>query len=146
MNIFLKKRKGSALATAVIVFLIVSIFGAIVLSVSNQNLLESKHQESSTEAYYLAYSGIQMAFSALIEDSNDLMDEVVGGAVFTQNDIDFGNGTVDVTVSLVNGSPVAYDGWVAISATGTLDSGNFSRSRVLYIDPQNQKNTAWRED
>ncbi|MDD2534430.1 MAG: hypothetical protein PHC86_07000 [Eubacteriales bacterium] len=148
MHINFRHKKGSALATTLIMFLIVALFGTIVITIANQNLLESKRQESSIEAYYLAYSGVEMAFSSLKANDNLLFEQIKQNAANTlvENDISFGNGTIDIAVrqaSQTAGDPQAYAGWIKISSIATLDNGSFTKSRVLYIDPNDQRNIVW---
>lgn len=143
------KQKGSALATTIIIFLVVAIFGLIVITLSNQNLLESKRQESMTEAYYLAYSGIEMALSSLKMNNNAYFDQIKNNPDMSlvENDIAFGNGLIDIFVrqaSQAAGDPLEYKGWVMISSTATLNTVIVSSNRTIYVDPDNQKNIVWR--
>lgn len=142
---YYNNRSGSAIAYAVIVFVLVAMFATMVVSLFENNLNLAKHQEHTVEAYYLAYSGIQMAFTALIADDNALFDQIKDGtlASLNQNDIPFETGTIDIEVT--RSTEANYPGWVKITATGTVTANNTSRTRVVYIDPLNQKNTAWNE-
>jgi len=141
----LKNNKGSAIVYAVMVFLLVSIFAATVVSLFGNNLNQAKHQEYSIEAYYLSYSGVQMAFTSLVANENELFDDIKDGTVasLSEDDIAFGNGTVDIVVT--KSTDANYMGWIKIVSTGTLDLNNISRTRTLYIDPSNQKNVVWKE-
>jgi hypothetical protein len=149
-----KHIKGSALVYTLIVFMMASIFGTIVISVFNNNLLQTKNQEHHAEAYYLAYSGIEMAFSALIADENDLFNKIKNGNITTLDSrtdpntdktdghILFQTGYIDFIVTRSN--ETNYVGWIKIVSTGTLKSNNVSYMRTLYIDPSNQKNVVWK--
>lgn len=86
-----------------------------------------------------------MAFTSLIANENELFDDIKNGTVasLSENDIAFGNGTVDIVVT--KSTDANYTGWIKIVSTGTLDLNNISRTRTLYIDPSNQKNVVWKE-
>lgn len=142
---FLKTNKGSALMMAVIIMMVVSVLTTMVFTLYNNNLKQAKQQEHYIEAYYLAYSGVEMAFAALREDSAELFEEIKDTETpLTEEDIHFGNGTIDVSVTISD--EANYMDWIKITATGTLNESNVSRTRTLYIDPSNMKNAVWKEN
>lgn len=136
-----RNNRGSALVFIVIAFLIVTILASSVLFIFNTNLKQAKHQEYSLEAYYLAYSGVEMAFSAITENSNELLNQIINGATFTEDDIDFGRGKIDIVAAKTE--ETNFLDWIKISATGTLDSNNQSYTRSMYVNPSNTNDFVW---
>jgi type II secretory pathway component PulK len=147
-NIYVKSRRGSAIAYVLLIFLVVSILSTLVLSLFSGNFKLATHQERSTEAYYLAYSGAELAFAALADNSNELFIKIRDGNIASQSDeITVENGKINITVTRVNtGSDyfLKYPLWIQITSTGTLKSDNTARTRILFIDKADSNNIAWK--
>jgi len=145
INKKLNNSKGSALVFVLLTFLIIVLFSTTVITLFNNNLKQATREEDSIQAYYLAYSGAQMAFTSLIDNDNELFNQIKDGTIssLSENNIDFGNGEIDIEVTLSN--ETNYNGWIKIVSTGTLDESNVSRKRTIYIDSSNQKNVVWKE-
>jgi hypothetical protein len=149
--IYRKNKNGAALAYAIVVLLVISIFTVSIMSIFSNNLNQVEYQKHYTQAYYLAYSGVEMAFSALIaEDAshvpNHLFNQLKNGTItlLTQNNIAYGDGLIDIRAEIVNDTTSSYNGWIKITSTGTLNANNFAVTRILYIDPLDQQNTVWK--
>jgi len=152
----LKNRKGSAMVLAIIVFLIVMIFGTSVTMIFSNNLNQAKRQEYMAEAYYLAYSGIELAFSSLSapdadEDPNEYFNYLslhgsLPTGIYNPQTISHGRGTITIEVDRIDDTDSVYNGWIRIESTGTLTSNGISRTRVIYIDPEDTRNTFWGDD
>lgn len=143
----LKKRKGSALAFTLIILLVLSIVTISVLFIFNTNLRQAKFQQDSLEAYYLAYSGAEMAYTALLTEvsPNRLkLDELGGGNEFVESNIDFGNGKINISAKISDEEN--FNGWIVVKSTGILNSNNHSYTRSLFFDPNNPANKVWRNN
>ena len=143
----IKNRQGSALAFTLIILLVLSIITTSVLFVFNSNLRQAKHQQDSLEAYYLAYSGAEMAYTALLTEvsSNKFkLNELNGGNELAQSNIDFGNGKINISAKISDEEN--FDGWVEIKSTGILNKNNQSYTRSLFFDPENPINRVWRNN
>lgn len=145
-------KKGVALVYAVIVLMVISILTSAILLTFSANFNQINHQKKYAEAYYLAYSGVQMAFGALIADDdtgmpNDLFNKFKNGTVsqLTQENIAYGSGEIDISVIKVNDSASNFNGWIMIQSTATLSQSGFTLTRIFYVDPYDQKNTAWKD-
>lgn len=148
----LRRKNGVALVYAVIVLLVVSILTSAILLTFSANLNQINRQKNYSEAYYLAYSGVQMAFAALIANDdtgvpNDLFNQFVNGTIshLSQDDIVYGNGVIDISVDMIDDNASNFDGWIMIQSTATLSQGGFTLTRIFYVDPYDQKNTAWQD-
>lgn len=137
------KRQGSAYVFVFIVFLIISILGSSILFIFNTNLKQAKRQQDSLEAYYLAYSGAEMAYAALLSKKPngvlklkdlDSIEELV------QN-INYGNGTINILAK--KSEHENFENWIEIKSTGVLIRNNLSYTRTLYFDPDNPIDMIW---
>ena len=146
--------RGVALIYVVLVLLIVSIFSVSILAIFNGNLNQEEYQKQYAKAYYLAYSGVQMAFSALNVSGtpSDLFTQLKNGTISklplvgTQQVISFGDGTIAISAIKITDPTSPYIGWIKISSTGTLSSNSISVTRCLYINPIDQKDTVWKNN
>jgi len=132
--------------------MVISILTSAILLTFSANFNQINHQKNYAEAYYLAYSGVQMAFGALIADDdsgdpNDLFNQFKNGTIsqLTQDDITYGSGSIDILVTKINDANSNYNGWIMIESTATLSQNGYSLTRIFYVDPNDQKNTAWKD-
>lgn len=126
-----------ALLVVVSLFMVLMIILASMSFVYQNNLKQTRQQEENMKAYYLALSGIELAYSALIQNTNTnpAADPVY---YYTQafpsgttppkvQDIELDGGEVTVTASriLQDGEP-----WIEIRAEGRTD-GAVSRASTM---------------
>ncbi|WP_312702230.1 hypothetical protein [Sedimentibacter sp.] len=138
------KRKGSALAFVLVGFLIISIIGSSILFIFNTNLKQAKGQQDSLEAYYLAYSGAEMAYSSLLTKTGSKYkyEEITkDGKTLTENNIVYGNGKINVVAKKSNNDD--FKDWIVITSTSTLDRNGVTYTRKLYFDPENHVDMIW---
>jgi uncharacterized membrane protein len=143
-----RSRKGSALALVVMVLFVISAFSAIVMMLFRSNLDLTMRQNRNTEAYYLAYSGAELAYAALAADNNDLFNRLKAGSISSRSQtINADNGTVYVVATRVETGTTYYGNyphWIMITATGTVTNGGLSRTRILLIDSDDPRNMVWK--
>lgn len=141
----LKRRKGGVLAYVLIAFLAISILTLSILFVFNNNLKMATAQEKDMEAYYLAYSGIEIGYAALLANDSAKLKELTRltnpVSEHKQNGISIGNGTVDLTAKISN--KVGFENWIEIIATATVTRNGVTYKRILYFDPNNPENLVW---
>lgn len=149
----LNNKKGFALAYAIFIMIFLYLFAAMLMSIFSSNFKIATHQKFNVEAYYLAYSGIEMAYAAMmVEDAsgnpelfNKLRDGLVTGGALTAS-IPYGRGLIDISATVVDDDDSQYDTWIRIESTGTITSNNVSNTRVLYIDRFDTKTTVSQDD
>ncbi len=143
-NIFkLKNRKGSALVFILIILLIMSLLGTSILSLFSTNLKQAKLQQDSLQAYYLAYTGVEIAYAALLDDAAKLKEITNNKKELTENNINFGDGKISVKSKLT--TMANFDGWVEISSIGTLNKNNLEYKRTMLFDPTNPVDVYWKD-
>lgn len=138
------KRQGSALAFVLIILLVVSILGSSILYIFNNNLKQAKYQQDSLEAYYLAYSGIEMAYASLLSKKPDgklKLTDVTASNELKQNGIVFGNGKINILAK--KSERENFQNWIEIKSTGVLSRNNLSYTRTLYFNPDNPIDIIW---
>jgi competence protein ComGC len=135
----IKTESGSTLIYILIVLIVVSVLATSVLFVFNNNLKQTKHIQDQQEAYYLAYSGIEMGLSALLADDGENIDKLIREVnpepSLTETDIDFGNGKI--TLVAVESTDTNFLGWIKLTATATLNRNGQTARQTLYFDPDN---------
>ena len=138
------KRQGSALAFVLIIFLIVSVLTSSILFIFNNNLKQAKRQQDSLEAYYLAYSGAELAYTALqTEESGKKKYEGLTESG-EPSSLLYGNGRIDILAKVSNKEN--FTGWIEIRSTGTLNKNSQSYTRTLYFNPGNPAERVWKNN
>ena len=141
-------KKGSALIYVFVIIIVLSILTTTILSILASNTRQVQYQQDSMEAYYLAYSGVQMAYSALLANNNAKMNELTRTtnpvAEQRQTNISFGNGRV--TVVAKESTDTGYEGWIIITAAATLSRNNMQYTRIMYFDPSNPIDMVWKNN
>ena len=143
---FNNNRQGSALAFVLIIFLVLSILTLSILFIFNNNLKQAKRQQDSIEAYYLAYSGAELAYTALLTEvsGKKKYTTLTGSNEFTESKISFGNGKIDILAKISKDKN--FEGWIEIRSTGTLDKNNQSYTRTLLFNPGNPVDRVWKNN
>ena len=139
-------KKGSALIYVFIIIIVLSLLTTTILSILASNTKQAKYQQDNIEAYYLAYSGVQMAYSALLANNNAKLTELTRTtnpvAEQRQTNIPYANGTI--TVVAKESADAGYENWIIITAVGTLSRNGLQYTRSMYFDPDNPVDTVWK--
>lgn len=100
-DFMLRNKKGSTLATVLIVFSVLMIFGVFILGfMVNENKMALSHQKK-TQAYYVARSGavaVEAAIMELDETKIEELEMMLSGEVKVEP-MSFGEGVANVTLS-----------------------------------------------
>lgn len=67
-----KKNKASLLVSVIVIFTFMTTVVLIIFSYSSNTIKHAKIQEQSLHAYYLAYSGCEIAYDALLKEAEAL--------------------------------------------------------------------------
>ena len=141
-----KNRRGSVFVFVFIIFLTLSIFATSVIYVFNTNLKQAKHQQDSLEAYYLAYSGAEMGYAALLANSSAKLIELTRDtspvAEHKQLNIAYGNGKIDILAKVTDDTN--FDGWIKVTGKGKLNKNGLDFTRSMYFDPDNPIDIVWK--
>lgn len=131
--------------TVLFVMIILSIFFISLMTIAQSNTKQIRVQEDNLRAYYLARSGIDIAYAAIMEEEKGVMkfhkfikgseDSIVHDNLALPN-ADSPVGFVDVKIS-------KDDNEVKISASAKTASGPGTSSLSLYIDKIDYTRTRW---
>lgn len=136
LHTFIKNEEGFALAWVLIFFMIFSILSVSLFMISNQDLLEAKDNQSRLKAYYLAESGADLAYAALMKKPTPSDTPLINtyqnqrARVHTQT-ITSGSDKIDIRIE-----SVSIDGkwWVKVTSKGTVAADNISQTTVLRVN------------
>jgi len=153
MKNLIRNNKGNTLAYTMMVMIVVFLVVSIVVSLTQANLRQASAQEKGLQAYYVARSGAEAAYEALLTTTPSLLKNATTPSdastfygnlnkVLTQDDIDFDEGTADVTV-VTNHD--AANPKIIITSVGTLKNKDISRTVTLefYIDYETYPEIIW---
>jgi hypothetical protein len=94
------------------------------------------------EAYYLAYSGAELAKEALFKDNNELFNNIKDGRnEFYDEELILDNGKINVRAEQSNNEN--YPSWIEIKSTSTLNDTDITYTRILYINPEDPGEQVW---
>ena len=137
----LKKRRGSALAFVIIIFLVVFILLSSVFILSQSNTKQVAAQEQGIHSEYIARSGAEAMFEFLINDATRLSQyDTWTNPYITDLTIDFSEGEAVVTVE-----KTTHNGRkrVKITSLGEADGTDMTRKAVLEFDLDGYTNIRW---
>ena len=142
----LKDTSGAALVFVVGVMVVVFIMISIVASISQANIKQAGAQENSIKAFYIARSGVELAYETLLTSTPSLLNEFVAAPnnskVLEQHNIDFQDGTADVRITSSGTDDTQK---ILITSTGTLKDTGMSRTVTLefYINYRDHPDMEW---
>lgn len=144
-----KSEDGAALVMVVIMLAVVSLIIVGVATLMMSNLTQSTAQVKSLEAYYMAKSGADLCFAALVQDDDALLNSILSDSSFIgpytdfteilfDSDLDDGadnlGGTVEVRILLKDEGGTR---WVKIESTATPTDETLSRTVEILFDSSN---------
>ena len=135
---FKKTEKGAALIWVLILMVFFVTLTSSMLFISRQDIFETVNHRERTKAYYLAESGIDMVYAALMKKTNPSDVPLIKSY---QDDTDkeyeqqimIGSDTVDIRIESVE-----VDGkwWVKVTSTGEVaDSGAIETTSLRIYQP-----------
>lgn len=149
----ISSKKGAALTAVMIIMVVVMIIIAVIMSLFTSNLKQAKYQESKTQAYYLALSGIDLSLSALMQVKFDILhpegykllyeflwDSDINPDMALTDEMTIGEGTVYITVSAINTGTVRE---VKIYSRAVLDASGISNSLTMIFSADNPMVQRW---
>jgi type II secretory pathway pseudopilin PulG len=140
----IKSNKGVAMAYVMMSLVVVFIVIAIVSSIAQANIKQASAQEKGLEAYYVARSGAELAYEAIMTTSPSLLDAFKAdkNLVKTENGIDFEKGSADVTVTT---SGTGDNQKIIIQSVGKLYDKDISKTVTLefFINYDEKPGMVW---
>lgn len=150
-----KNRKGSVMVAVLCIFVLVAAFSLIIHSYALNNLQQAKVQEETMRAYYLAYSGCEMAYAALVKDSGGAWESYVSSFPnsgkemnIRKDELSILDDNDSITINVVKEKGAGdFNNWLKISAKAiSHENAKFSgeKTKLLYINPKDQQKIFWK--
>lgn len=136
LNLINNKREGASLIWVIILMVVFVILTSSMILISRQDLRETVHFRENSKAYYVASSGIDMAYAALMKKPNPSDSPLIKAykddhtKEHTQ-EIDIGD---DKIYLLIKSVEVDGKWWVKVTSTGKITSSNTTQTVSLRID------------
>lgn len=142
----MKNRTGVALIWTVITFSVLMILMSSVFMLFRQDLFETRMQEQRLQTYYVALSGIDLTYSALMDPLNNpkVITNVItklkaSGSLPIKDDIEVNVdgkkiGTASVTIDRIEKDEI---NWIRITSVGKLEGNTTEVSSVMRINEAN---------
>lgn len=137
---FFKKEQGSALMMVIIAFMVISIIVTSVFVLAGNNTKQVVAQNDGLESYYMARSGAEATYQALLTSSPSLLTQFQNGSTVVTDTITFDEGTAEITVEGYDEGSIRR---VRITSVGTAAGNNISRKSVLEFNYDGYDNIKW---
>lgn len=142
--LMIRNNKGAAMAYVMMSLVVIFIVIAIVSSIAQANIKQASAQEKGLEAYYIARSGAELAYEAIMTTSPSLIEAFKAdkNKVETENGIDFEKGTADIKVTTTG---TGDNQKIIIESIGTLYDKDISRTVTLefFINYDEKPGMVW---
>lgn len=125
IKVLLLNQKGFALLTTLIFILVLTSFGVALLTMTSNDIKMSALQRDSTEAFYLAESGIDRAIAWLQQNGAPSQDYINNN--FNPYTDTLSTGTYTVTIDSDANNPNTFTKKYTINSTGVVGSSNSTR-------------------
>lgn len=140
MNKFIKinkKRKGAALIWVLILFVIITILTSSTIFITRQDIFETTQQEKRLRTYYIASSGIELAYGLLQDDDirDDIINDIIASGTINEEIpiiIDGEQvGKTEVTLSRVTQDEID---WIKVDSIGQLEGETISVKSSMRVN------------
>ena len=130
----LNNKKGISLVFVVMVMLVLSVLSVAVFTLFTSNMRQAQRQEDMIRAHYVAISGVDVAFAAVMQGTastrllNTYFNKPISNTVNPLTDtvtLDGGTATITISSYIESGNR-----WVLITSVGTLTDGSAASKTV----------------
>lgn len=137
---FFKKEQGSALVMVIIAFMVITVIVTSVFVLAGSNTRQVVSQNDGMESYYIARSGAEATYQALLTSSPSLLTQFQSGSTVQTDTITFDEGTAEITVEGFNEGTTRR---VRITSVGKADGINVSRKSILEFNYSGYDDIKW---
>ena len=133
-----KKKKnnsnqGFSLLFVMAVLLIMSILSVAIFTLFTSNIANEKMQADAIRAHYVAQSGVEVAYGALLQDNESLLRDYFDKSIATtitplSDTITLDSGTADIVISsFIDGT----ERWVLITSVGHIPGSEITQTSKM---------------
>lgn len=137
---FFKREQGSALVMVILTLMIITIIVTSVFVMASSNTRQVVSQNDGLESYYIARSGAEATYQALLTSSPSLLTQFQSGSTMVTDTITFGEGRAEITVEGFDEDSIRR---VRITSIGKADGKSISRKSVLEFNYDGYDNIKW---
>ena len=140
------QEKGVAILWTIILFLMVTIIATAVVFYARQDMLETNNQGDRLEAYYVALSGIEIGYAALMANDPSTGQQYIESFDAAKTDVSYthtimdGTNTVGSVVVTIGSVTIEGKRWIQIKSEGHLTDATSTAVTYMKIDPENHLN------
>lgn len=122
-------KKGVSLVFVILVLLVMSILAVAVFTLFTSNIAQAKYQDDSIRAHFVAISGVEVGFAALLADNQKLLNDYFKKPNATNvapisDTITLDEGTATITISSFVEEELRY---VMISSIGSITGSSVTK-------------------
>ena len=137
-------QRGVGLIYAVLVLLVVSILSVAIFTLFASNMNQAQVQEDAMRSHFIAISGVEVAFGALLQDNQSLLGRYKVGLNQTVSDlsdvITFDGGVATIVVSSYVQDEMRF---VNIQSIGTATGSSVSREVNMWFRVEYPEIQTW---
>ena len=129
MKNLINNKRGNALAYVMMVMIVVFILVGAVVSLAQANIRQAGAQEKGMQAYYLARSGAELAFEAMLNPNCNVLTQIKNKTLTEKTEtvaLDNGKAAVKVTLNETTNPTKIH-----IESVGTLNESGISKKVTL---------------
>jgi len=136
----IKSEQGAALIMILIAFMVITILATSVLVMAQNNTKQVVLQGDGMDSYYIARSGAEATFQALIESSPSKLTQFQTGSTVVTTTVNFAEGTANISIEGYNDGSTRR---VRITSVGEAIGTNVTKRAILEFDYSNQQKIKW---
>jgi len=137
---FYSKQNGAALVMVIVAFVFISIMATAALMMTQSNTAQVVAQNDGMSSYYIARSGAEATYEALIISSPSKLTQFQTGSSVVTDEITFTEGTANISIQGFNDGSTRR---VRITSIGVASGTNISRTSILEFDFHGYGNLKW---
>lgn len=149
-NIIKNKRKGATLIWVLIMFVVLMIIVPSLFRIGRQNIHEAMKQEERLQTYYIALSGIDLSYAALINLNGEsskietgIINKIGNKTLNEKIDIKIGSNNIGIAdvyidrIKEINPETNIEVNWVRIKSVGQIIGKETKVDSILKINEKN---------
>lgn len=125
----ISNKKGVSLVFVILVLLVMSILAVAVFTLFTSNIAQAKYQDDSIRAHFVAISGVEVGFAALLADDQKLLNDYfkkpnATNVIPISDTITLDEGTASITISSFVEEDLRY---VMIKSVGSISGSSVTQ-------------------
>lgn len=136
----IKSEQGSALVMVLMAFLVITILATSVFVMAQNNTKQVVVQSEGMDSYYIARSGAEATFQALIKSSPSQLTQFRTGSTVVTTTVTFDEGIANISIEGFNEGSTRR---VRITSVGQANGMSITKRAILEFDYIGQEKIKW---